>query len=162
MDYQIRPYQPSDQAELVSCIREFIAFTISLNPDRKKQVADEFYQEVIDRFAQMIHSGNGNVYVAELEGQMAGFVYGFIKMQSLEEKEEFLSVNMGQIEYLYVRPDYQNQGIGKLLLNTITEFFRSKKCSMVSLIVLDNNVNAINYYAKLGFTTKALEMTKNI
>ena len=54
-----------------------------------------------------------------------------------------------QLQAIYVLPEYQGRGIGKLLWSEAQKFLDSKKDTIVQ--VATYNENAIDFYGKLGF-----------
>lgn len=56
---------------------------------------------------------------------------------------------MAEIGAIYVHPEYHVKGVGKALMNEAISRFDEKK--KIKLNVVEYNVNAINFYKKLGF-----------
>lgn len=52
-----------------------------------------------------------------------------------------------------VDPEYQNQGLGKLLFNSLLRHIEENRSDIlrVELVARESNVKAINFYKKLGF-----------
>jgi ribosomal protein S18 acetylase RimI-like enzyme len=76
--------------------------------------------------------------VAELAGRVVGF--------SVAGQEDD---GKNMIQAIYVLPEYQNKGIGQLLLEEIIKF--SKKSQEFWLEVAPYNRQAIRFYEKFGF-----------
>jgi ribosomal protein S18 acetylase RimI-like enzyme len=57
--------------------------------------------------------------------------------------------NGGQLQAIYVLPDYQEKGIGRMLWAGVERFFDDNKDIVVQ--VATYNAQAINFYKKLGF-----------
>ena len=65
----------------------------------------------------------------------------------------------GEISALYILPQEQGGGIGRMLMDALME--RLSGCSRVRLQVLEGNDHAIGFYGRLGFRlTGEQEMTK--
>lgn len=84
----------------------------------------EHYEMVKDMFLQ------AEVYVYEIEREIMGFI----------------GLDKEHIEGIFVLDQYQNRGIGKVLL----EYVKDKK-EHLSLNVYQKNLNAIQFYQKEGF-----------
>lgn len=78
-----------------------------------------------------------NIWVAETETLIIGFV-------SVWTPDNF-------VHHLFVHPDYIRKGIGKSLLN----FCVSGIPKPLTLKCLENNVNALVFYASQGWKIKA-------
>ncbi|MCK9378872.1 MAG: GNAT family N-acetyltransferase [Candidatus Moranbacteria bacterium] len=66
--------------------------------------------------------------------------------------------NYNELEAIYVLPDYQGKGIGKILWNSAKGFFGNKQNIIVS--VATYNQQAINFYQKIGFVDTGKRFAK--
>lgn len=124
--FLIREYRPED----------FDAVTILWRVAREKSLPEfqrgkgHFFYEDQDYFREHILKEN-NVWVVEVDGHPVAF---------MAMRDDF-------IDQLYVRPDYQNRGIGKALLDHARQFSPDH----IWLYTLQVNVNARAFYEKHGF-----------
>ena len=62
-----------------------------------------------------------------------------------------------------VHPDFQNQGIGKLLMNHLINKIKDKEYISIGLFVWEGNATASEFYRKCGFeNVKAMELKTHI
>ncbi|MEM3407538.1 MAG: ribosomal protein S18-alanine N-acetyltransferase [Nitrososphaerota archaeon] len=94
----------------------------------------------------LIKYSNGFL-IAKINDQIVGYVIG------IAEK------NVGTIVSIAVKKDYRRKGIGKKLLNSIIEYFKSRSVSLINLQVRIDNYEAISFYEKNGF--KKVRILKN-
>ena len=87
------------------------------------------------------------------------------KFDNLPENEIFLTAKDGdhvvgvcdvikhedknELKAIYVLPEYQGRGIGRMFWNEALKFFDSKKDIKVEVVTY--NTNAVKFYKKLGF-----------
>lgn len=71
----------------------------------------------------------------------------------LKKEETF-----NELEAIYVLPEYQGQGIGKMLWERASEFFDNNKDIIVQVATYNNQ--AINFYKKLGFVDTGKKFAK--
>jgi ribosomal protein S18 acetylase RimI-like enzyme len=125
-NFFIRDYHPED----------FDAVTILWRISREKSLPEfqhakgHFFYEDQDYFREHILKQN-KVFVVESDQRPIAF---------MAIKDEF-------IDQLYVHPDYQNQGVGKTLL----DYARKLSPEHVWLYTLQINLNARVFYEKNGF-----------
>lgn len=62
---------------------------------------------------------------------------------------------VGHIEDISVNPEYQGKKLGKLLIQTLTEYGLSKGCYK---IILDCDVKNVGFYEKCGYSEAGIEM----
>jgi len=105
--------------------------------DIAKRFADE--KKFIAKTKKKIEGYGKDIcgWVVELDGKIVGF------SATYKEKEKDL------VGAVYVLPEYQGQGIGKILLQKILDFLKDSK--EIWLEVATYNENAINFYQKSGF-----------
>lgn len=108
---------------------------------KRQDIAKRFIDEekFIAKIRKKIECNGKNTcgWVVELDSKIVGF------STSYKEKEKDL------VGAVYVLPGYQGQGIGKILLQKILDFFKDSK--EIWLEVATYNENAINFYHKSGF-----------
>ena len=100
--------------------------------------AHRYMQKMIDDAKNM----DGKIFVAEEKDQIIGFI---------PSKE-------GWAGLLFVKPEYRGSGTGQQLLNEMKNYFISKNCTSIRLLVLSDNKHAIAVYEKNGFMRHDLEM----
>ncbi|MBS6196085.1 MAG: GNAT family N-acetyltransferase [Clostridiales bacterium] len=122
---QIRPYEEKDFERLAEIH----------DPARKNELASAGLQDAFVPFSIAAKTEGlfeYEVYVAEYEGETAGFI-------AFEEEE---------IVWLYVDVNYARRGIGKSLIHFALERVRKED---VSIEVLEGNDPAIRLYKSCGF-----------
>ena len=62
-----------------------------------------------------------------------------------------LSPELGSISYVAVLPEFQNQGIGTKLIETLIAKAQAKK---LKTLKLKSRINAIKFYQKIGFSAQ--------
>ncbi len=98
-------------------------------------------------------------YVAELDGQVAGFLAGTIKQ---EERSKSLVVRpheggyikqdrkIGWIEVMGVKPEVWHKGIGTLLIKAFEDECKANNATM-RIILKNDDKKTVNYFHKNGF-----------
>lgn len=105
------------------------------------------------RWEKRARENPDNKYIAFENGIAVGVV-GF-----LPQARDFVTdKNSGEIVALYVLKEYQNQGIGKALINQALNDIEKSK---VTLFVLKGNENAIEFYKHIGFVFTGKEIFDN-
>lgn len=84
------------------------------------------------------------VLMAEYNGSIAGHALFFYNYSTFEGKPGIY------LEDLFIRPEFRGLGIGKEILVSLIARAKKEGCARVEWAVLDWNVNAVNFYKKLG------------
>jgi ribosomal protein S18 acetylase RimI-like enzyme len=96
------------------------------------------------------HNPDVTNWVAEVHGQLAGFV------QLVRHPPEHAPYTGYWLFSLYTRPRWQGLGIGKTLSQAVIERARMEGAPVLDLVVYEDNVRAIRLYRKLGFEMHTL------
>ena len=120
--------------------------------------AHHYMQKMIDDAKDM----DGKIFVAEEKNQIIGFIQGVI-IEHKKGADIFYDLTHnpskeGWVGLLFVKPEYRGSGIGQQLLDEMKNYFISKNCTSIRLLVLSDNKHAIAVYEKNGFMRHDLEM----
>ena len=88
------------------------------------------------------------IFVAEADGQIAGFISTWIDRDA----------QVGFIPNLAVRAEYRGHGLGRRLLNTALDHFRAKGMKLARIETLDQNPIGQHLYPATGFVEVAREI----
>jgi len=112
--------------------------------DMETYAASSFSRE---KLTAELHTIGADFYFAMLDGEVAGFV----KLNIGEAQNEFKQDNSLEIERLYVLAKYQNQKLGRLMLNFAFEAAADNNVDFIWLGVWEHNLRAIKLYESLEF-----------
>lgn len=137
----IREATPSDAKSLIDCIRSYLKSNfIPMTPEEFNPTIEE-HEKWIKKF---IDGKNDLLLVAEHEGQIIGNIDLTIHHRSMLNHTGF--VGMG------IHEDFQNQGIGTILMDKVIEWSDShSEIEILWLQVFGNNEKGISIYKKKGF-----------
>jgi len=123
----------------------FAAFEhLNHTADMDAYAASSFNRE---KLTAELYAKGAEFYFAMLNGEIAGF----IKLNTGEAQNEYQQDNSLEIERLYVLAKYQNQKLGRQMLNFAFEEAANKKVDFIWLGVWEHNLRAIKLYESLGF-----------
>lgn len=84
-------------------------------------------------------------FVAEVNGQVAGFIWGHLAYVGIPVDE------VGLIHMLIVDPDYQRQGIARRLVDTLAERCHAKGVNTIRAVIDQRDWELRNFFQGLGF-----------
>ncbi|HUD07568.1 MAG TPA: GNAT family N-acetyltransferase [Candidatus Saccharimonadales bacterium] len=162
----IRNYQEADFADLVRLMDEFNDYIVSVDTSGvvKSYTSPADCETYTIQTIKDANERNGFIYVAEENGNIIGFVQGIIDNNDKDILYVLTHIPFadGWIGELYVKPEFRGQGIGKQLVAKANCYFKGKGCKYVRVYVLNDNVNTVNIYKKLGFKIRDLEMLSEL
>ena len=113
-----------------------------------------------DYYLGLISDENVGLFVAELDGNVVGFVHVIIKEEPVIPI--FIQRQYVVIDNILVKSGFRNHGIGKLLMDKIQEWSFSKGETSVELNVYEFNSSAISFYEKCGYKTFSRKLNKKL
>ncbi|WEG13251.1 GNAT family N-acetyltransferase [Pullulanibacillus sp. KACC 23026] len=78
-------------------------------------------------------------------------VAGYLKLNTNDAQSEDMGDESLEVERIYIKKQFQKQGLGKYLLMKAQEIALERKKKKIWLGVWEKNENAIGFYKKLGF-----------
>ena len=98
------------------------------------------------------------ILVADDRGDVIGYAYGAV------EGPDYMALRgpAGVLHDIIVDPARRGQGVGRLLLQAMLEFFRSRGAPRVVLTTAERNETAQRLFAKAGFRRTMIEMTREL
>jgi ribosomal protein S18 acetylase RimI-like enzyme len=98
------------------------------------------------------------VLVAELHGDLAGYVYATV------EGYDYMSLRgpAGVLQDIVVDPAHRGQGIGRMLLDAANAALAAKGAPRVVLSTAEQNETAQRLFARAGFRRTMIEMTREL
>lgn len=102
---------------------------------------------VMDNYKEMLDLPEHKAFVAEEDGEIVGFVYGFILMIP-----DMCLKPIAIVDAMYVEKAYRNRRIATNLLHKFINFATEQDACRVELKVLSENTVAMRIYESLGFS----------
>ena len=160
----IREMETTDLNDLIEMQFELQKYFSEIDKTRDslpyKSIKDarRYMQKMIDDANTM----DGKIFVAEEKDQIIGFIQGVI-IEHKKGADTFYDLTHspskeGWVGLLFVKSEYRGSGTGKQLLDEIKNYFISKNCTSIRLLVLSDNKHAVAVYEKNGFMRHDLEM----
>lgn len=111
-------------------------------------------EQYMDQLNKIKENENHLIYVIEDEKTNKIITSGTLL---IEPKFIHQISNVGHIEDIIVDKNYRGYGLGKIIINHLTNMAKEKNCYKV---ILDCTEDNISFYQKCGFMQKEFEMTK--
>jgi GNAT superfamily N-acetyltransferase len=102
-----------------------------------------------------IARGHATVLVADVDGQVAGFLFAGIEPESWKELRDVA----GYVHDLVVDEAHRHAGVGTALMASAIEWFDARGVSRVMLWTAQQNVSAQRLFHRLGFRPTMIELS---
>ncbi len=109
-------------------------------------------------FKRMIEDEDNIVLIAKDEGNPIGYIAA-----GIEKVGSFRIIpNLCEIDNMWIDEPYRSQGIGRKLIEEVTTWANSKGIKRMRVIASYDNIKAINFYKREGFSEYDLILEKDI
>ena len=140
------------------CLIELQNHERQLNP--RMPPGEDIVDDYIPLMLERCHQCHGKVMVAEVKGDVAGYVTILPKVKS-EELEDG-DAEYGLVSDLVVMGKFRGLGIGRRLLESAESYARVCGVRWLRIGVLAGNQPAESLYASLGFSNLYIELEKEL
>jgi len=105
-------------------------------------------EKTMRRFlADVANSGYSFLFVAAAGDRTVGFISGELRQGS----PTFLPRTWASVDDVFVEPDYRNRGMGRALLQSVSDWAQERGADGISLQVAAANARGRKFYEDLGF-----------
>jgi ribosomal protein S18 acetylase RimI-like enzyme len=154
----VREYTSDDLSEIRRCIVELEEFERQIDPRLKpgESMADGYLEDTLRRCRERA----GTIFVAEVAGQIAGFVTILTRVpfEGLDEPEG----DHALIADLLVSAKFRGRGLGEALLRAGEQYAAAGGAMELRVNVLSGNDPAESLYRRRGFTPYLSTLTKRL
>jgi ribosomal protein S18 acetylase RimI-like enzyme len=120
------------------------------------QMVDSAREMWVKYFKRYVRSRIRTAVVAELNGEIVGFLIGEIQ----KRPPVFVSLRQAYVDSIGVLERYRSQGIGSMMLEAFTEWSKERGMPYIMLFVAVENDAARHLYEKHGFRPMMLSQRK--
>jgi len=113
-----------------------------------------------DYYLMLLADGNVGLFVVEMDDQLIGFVH--VLLRDTPDLPVIVPQHYAVIDGIAVKSEFQNHGIGKMLMETAREWASANGAVFIELNVYEFNKNAISFYERLGYQITSRKMRKKI
>ena len=124
-------------------------------------LTNEYREEYFKKTLEEIKKYEGKIFLYKENNEVLGLVVGLINNEETKEYD-FQAPKRGRVSELVVTKKIRSKGIGKQLLDKITEYFKENNCKDILIAVFAYNEDAIRFYEKNNYHTRMIEMTRKI
>lgn len=113
-----------------------------------------------DYYSGLIADENVALFVAEAGEKLVGFVY--VNVRDTPAFPVFVPRRYAIVEGIVVKSEFQNSGIGRILMDKVQGWAIAKGATTIELNVYEFNTSAISFYERLGYQTFSRKMSKEL
>lgn len=143
----IREATKNDIANLCALWRKMMMFHENL--DGRFRFTKDARQEYSRHIAGALHTRYMHVFVAEVEGEIIGYIYGEVQ----ERRPIFPAGKFGFISDIYVEEEWRRKGVGRRLFYQMRDWMMKERITAIELLAAERNPYSVAFWESLGFVS---------
>ena len=159
---EIIEYNNKYDEQIKDLIVELQNYLIDIDNWHTLVMIPEFREGIFKLDLNNVKNKNGKIYLAIENNTVFGLIMGFVEDKDEEDKLTNDCAKCGLVSELIVKNQSRGNGIGKILLNKIEEYFKSINCKRVNIEVFGPNKKGLNFYEKNGYTIRDIFVSKKL
>lgn len=163
MEIKIREYTTADYDRLLIMETDLIDEMSIIDPHKRFRSRKDFNpRKYFDALLQELFEHQGKIIVAEMDGNIVGYLMGKIVHRREVDNENKYPAIQGYIEGLFVDAAHRGKGVSSQLITEIEKYFREQKCDYSSVACVSVNEAARNLYTKAGYGEQYIDYIKKL
>lgn len=161
-DICIEPYDERYHKEVQVLFDELQGHLVEIDDLKVQRLSSSYKQHYLEYVIKTVTEYDGIIMFAKNldENKIIGVVAGIIESKDEEDRLCNRCPKRGIVTELIVAKNQRNAGCGKLLLNSIEEYFKEKQCEFSVVNVFAPNAGAIGFYQGQSYSNRNIEMCK--
>ena len=122
----------------------------------------QYREEMFKIDKNKVDKQNGKIYLYVEKNVVKGLIIGIVEEKDEIDKLTNDCAKTGSILELVVKSSIRGQGIGKILLEKMEEYFKSINCKRINIEVFGPNKKGLNFYEKNNYIVRDMIVSKKI
>lgn len=159
---EIIEYNSKYEENIKDLLVELQQYIVKIDKFKLNILGENYREQYFKKTLEEVYSNNGKLYVAVENGGVLGFICGFVRNYTEEDKLDYLCPKIGVISELIVSKNSRQGGVGKELLETMENYLKSISCKYITIEVFAYNEVARKFYDKYGYEDRCINLFKKI
>ena len=160
--YIIIEYDSKYDEQIKDLLVELQNYLVDIDNWHTQILKPEYRENMFKLDMEKVRKQNGKIYLYIENNVAIGIIIGIIEEKDEIDKLTNDCAKTGSILELVVKNDIRGNGIGKLLLGKIEQFFKDVDCKRINIEVFGPNKKGLNFYEKNGYITRDIIVSKKI
>ena len=159
---KIIDYNPKYDEQIKDLLVELQNYLIDIDDWYTQVMLPEYREDNFKMDMRKVKNQNGKIYLSVEDNIVTGLIIGIVEEPDEVDKLTNDCAKTGSVIELIVKNNTRGNGIGKLLLNKMEEYFKSINCKRINIEVFGPNKRGFNFYNKNGYIIRDMIVSKRI
>ncbi len=159
---EIIEYEEKYLEDVRDLLTELEEYLVSVDEDELDRVHPEYHEKMALVDLKDVKENDGICYLALVDNKVVGLIMGTIPPFDEYDYLDYKCPKRGIITELIVTSKIRSKGVGKELMRTLEDYFKSKGCEYALVDVFAYNKLGISFYDKYGYHPRMHTDIKNL
>ena len=122
----------------------------------------EYKEKYFELDMEKVKMQNGKIFLSIEDELVNGLIVGVVETVNEIDKLTNDCAKTGEVLELIVSKKNRGNGVGKILLNKMEEYFKNIGCIRTNIEVFGPNVSGLNFYEKNGYVVRDMIVSKKL
>lgn len=159
---QIIEYNSKYDEQIKDLLVELQNYLIDIDDWHTQVMLPEYREGNFQMDLRKVNNQEGKIYLAIENELIIGLIMGVVEEKNEIDKLTNDCAKTGSVIELIVKNNIRGNGIGKILLDKIENYFKSINCKRVNIEVFGPNKKGLNFYEKNDYIIRDMIVSKKI
>lgn len=159
---QIIEYNSKYDEQIKDLLVELQNYLIDIDDWHTQVMLPEYREGNFQMDLRKVNNQEGKIYLAIENELIIGLIMGVVEEKDEIDKLTNDCAKTGSVIELIVRNNIRGNGIGKILLDKIENYFKSINCKRINIEVFGPNKKGLNFYEKNDYIIRDMIVSKRI
>lgn len=159
---QIIEYNPKYDNQIKDLLVELQNYLVDIDDWHTQVMKPEYRESYFKMDMDNVKNQSGKIYLAIKNESVIGLIIGIVDVKDEIDKLTNDCAKTGSIIELIVNHNLRGNGVGKMLLEKLEQYFKDINCRRINIEVFGPNKSALNFYTKNDYTIRDIIVSKKI
>ena len=155
-------YNSKYDEQIKDLLVELQNYLIDIDDWHTQVMLPEYREGNFQMDLRKVNNQEGKIYLAIENKLIIGLIMGVVEEKDEIDKLTNDCAKTGSVIELIVKNNIRGNGIGKILLDKIENYFKSINCKRVNIEVFGPNKKGLNFYEKNDYIVRDMIVSKRI
>ncbi len=158
----IDEYNEKYNEQIKELLIELQNYLIDIDDWHTQVMVPEYKEKYFELDMEKVKMQNGKIFLSIEDELVNGLIVGVVETVDEVDKLTNDCVKTGEVLELIVSKKNRGNGVGKILLNKMEDYFKNIGCIRTNIEVFGPNVSGLKFYEKNGYVVRDMIVSKKL
>ena len=155
-------YNEKYNEQIKDLLVELQNYLIDIDEWHTQVMVPEYREKYFEMDMKKVKMQNGKIFLSIEDELVNGLIVGVVETVDEVDKLTNDCVKTGEVLELIVSKKNRGNGVGKILLNKMEDYFKNIGCIRTNIEVFGPNVSGLKFYEKNGYVVRDVIVSKKL